>query len=37
MIKVFSPTDKTFISNVDVVFLPLKAKAHKKNNYKRDL
>lgn len=37
MIKVFSPTDKIFISNVDVVFQLLKAKAHKENIYKRDL
>lgn len=32
MIKVFSPTDKTFISNGDVVLQPLKAKSHKENN-----
>lgn len=34
MIKIFSPTDKTFYSNGDVVLQPLKAKAHKENIYK---
>lgn len=37
MIKVFSPTDKTFYSNGDVVLQALKAKAHKEDNYKGDL
>ena len=32
MIKLFSPTDKTFASNGDVVLQPLKAKVHKEDN-----
>lgn len=32
MIKVFSPTDQSFISNGDCVLLPLKAKVHKEDN-----
>ena len=32
MIKIFSPNDKTFISNGDVVINPLKAKIHKEDN-----
>lgn len=37
MIKIFSPTDKTFQSNGDVVLQPLKVKVHKGDNYKGDL
>lgn len=32
MIRVFSSTDKTFLSNGDVVINPLKAKVHKEDN-----
>lgn len=32
MIKIFSPTDKIFSSNGDVVLRPLKAKVHKEDN-----
>lgn len=32
MIKVFGQTDKSFVSNGDVVLLPLKAKVHKEDN-----
>ena len=32
MIKVFGQTDKSFLSNGDVVLSPLKAKVHKKDN-----
>ena len=32
MIKIFSPTDKVFDSNGDVVIQPLKAKVHKEDN-----
>lgn len=32
MIKIFSPTDKSFSSNGDVVLRPLKAKVHKEDN-----
>lgn len=32
MIKIFSPTDKIFSSNGDVVLQPLKAKVHKEDN-----
>ena len=32
MIKVFSPTDKSFISNGECVLLPLKANVHKADN-----
>lgn len=32
MIKIFSPKDKTFTSNGDVVINPLKAKVHKQDN-----
>ena len=32
MIKIFSPTDKMFSSNGDVVIQPLKAKVHKEDN-----
>ena len=32
MIKIFSPTDKIFSSNGDVVIQPLKAKVHKEDN-----
>lgn len=34
MIRVFSPTDKTFISNGDAVIRPFKAKVHKEDNGK---
>ena len=37
MIEIFSPTDRTFTSNGDVVLQPLKAKVHKEDNYKGDL
>ena len=32
MIKVFGQTDTSFVSNGDVVLLPLKAKVHKEDN-----
>ena len=32
MIKIFSPTDKSFTSNGDAVIVPLKAKIHKEDN-----
>ena len=32
MIKIFSPTDKTFYFNGDVVLQLLKAKVHKEDN-----
>lgn len=32
MIKIFSPTDKSFSSNGDVVIQPLKARVHKEDN-----
>lgn len=32
MIKIYSQTDKTFLSNGDFIILPLKAKVHKKDN-----
>ena len=32
MIKIFSPTDKMFSSNGDIVLRPLKAKVHKEDN-----
>lgn len=32
MIKIFSPTDKTFASNGDIVIQPLKSKVHKEDN-----
>ena len=32
MIKIFSPTDKIFSSNGDIVLQPLKAKVHKEDN-----
>ena len=32
MIKIFSPSDKIFSSNGDVVLRPLKAKVHKEDN-----
>lgn len=32
MIKIFSPTDKIFSSNGDIVLRPLKAKVHKEDN-----
>jgi phage minor structural protein len=32
MIKIFSPTDKSFSSNGDIVLRPLKAKVHKEDN-----
>ena len=31
MIKIFSPTDKLFSSNGDIVIQPLKAKVHKES------
>ena len=32
MIKIFSPSDRTFLSNGDIVIKPLKAKVHKEDN-----
>ena len=32
MLKIFSPTDKIFSSNGDIVIQPLKAKVHKEDN-----
>lgn len=32
MIKIFSPTDKAFFSNGDIIIQPLKAKVHKEDN-----
>lgn len=32
MIKIFSPTDKIFSSNGDVVIQPHRAKVHKEDN-----
>ena len=32
MLKIFQPTDKTYVSNGDKVVLPVKAKVHKEDN-----
>ena len=37
MIKIFSPTDKIFSSNGDVVLRPLRAKVHKEDNFYLDM
>ena len=34
MIRIFGATDTSFISNGDVVLLPLKAKVHKPSAYR---